>query len=174
MTHSCRIRYAGWIYLSCIVMLNLAQPQRQLLVRKLNAVSQFRSGAFDAAIDAFIELNVSPAKVVALFPTIVAGRLATPPEEWITLFGGPANTVVQSDTASVTTVEPVPMKEKEKEKEPKRSETVESSSSLGRMASPMGSIRETFKSGFDAVIPAALRQDDTASIKSKHKPQTKG
>jgi hypothetical protein len=38
----------------------------------------------------------------------------------------------------------------------------------------MGSIRETLKTGLDAIIPSALKDDDTASIKAKRKTQTKG
>jgi hypothetical protein len=54
-------------------------------------VSQFRLGKFDDAINSFIELDLNPAKVVALYPERIAGRLSVPPDDWIPLFGGPAN-----------------------------------------------------------------------------------
>lgn len=54
-------------------------------------MSQFRLGKFDDAINSFIELDLNPAKVVALYPERIAGRLSVPPDDWISLFGGPAN-----------------------------------------------------------------------------------
>ena len=56
----------------------------------MNAVAQFRDSKFDAAIDTFIELDFNPAKVVALYPDAVAGRLSVPQDGWIPLYGGPA------------------------------------------------------------------------------------
>ncbi|EDR08609.1 uncharacterized protein LACBIDRAFT_235177, partial [Laccaria bicolor S238N-H82] len=41
-------------------------------------------------IDTFIELDFNPAKVVALYPDAVAGRLSVPQDGWIPLYGGPA------------------------------------------------------------------------------------
>ena len=41
----------------------------------------------------------NPAKVVALYPESVAGRLAVPQEEWIPLFGGPRK-IIPSETSS--------------------------------------------------------------------------
>jgi hypothetical protein len=55
----------------------------------LNAVAQFRDSKFDAAIDTFMELDFNPAKVVALYPDAVAGRLYVPQNGWIPLYGGP-------------------------------------------------------------------------------------
>ncbi|KAF8637825.1 hypothetical protein AX16_010742 [Volvariella volvacea WC 439] len=59
-------------------------------IRALNAVSQFKAGQYDVAIDTFSELDLNPAKVVALYPESIAGRLSVPREMWIQLFGGPA------------------------------------------------------------------------------------
>ena len=50
---------------------------------------QFRAGKPDDAINEFIDLEVNPAKVVALYPEHVAGRLSVPQKEWLPLFGGP-------------------------------------------------------------------------------------
>ena len=41
----------------------------------------------EQAINIFLELDINPAKVVALYPVEVAGRLAQPREKWIELFG---------------------------------------------------------------------------------------
>ncbi|KAG1770992.1 vacuolar sorting protein 39 domain 1-domain-containing protein [Suillus occidentalis] len=67
------------------------KDQRRTHIRALHAVSQFRLGKFDDAINSFIELDLNPAKVVALYPERIAGRLSVPPDDWISLFGGPAN-----------------------------------------------------------------------------------
>lgn len=65
------------------------KEQRRRQIRILNAVSQYKSSNYDAAIDTFTELDLNPAKVVALYPESVAGRLAVPADRWIPLFGGP-------------------------------------------------------------------------------------
>ncbi|KAL1752471.1 hypothetical protein FB107DRAFT_219865 [Schizophyllum commune] len=65
------------------------KPQRRSLIKALNAVAQFKAGQYDDAILAFLSLDVNPAKVVALYPPEISGRLAVPKEEWIPLFGGP-------------------------------------------------------------------------------------
>lgn len=65
------------------------KEKRRVKIRALNAVSEFHAGKFDVAIDAFIELDITPAKVVALYPEVVAGRLAVPQSKWISLFDGP-------------------------------------------------------------------------------------
>jgi hypothetical protein len=54
----------------------------------LFAVSLFANGLFDDAINIFIDLNINPAKVVALYPDSVAGRLSIPREQWFELYGG--------------------------------------------------------------------------------------
>jgi hypothetical protein len=66
-----------------------AQEKRRKQIRLLNAVSQFRASKYDAAIDIFTELDSNPAKVVALYPESVSGRLGVPASKWVTLFGGP-------------------------------------------------------------------------------------
>ncbi|OJA09002.1 hypothetical protein AZE42_11511 [Rhizopogon vesiculosus] len=67
------------------------KDQRRTHVRALRAVSQLRLGKFDAAIDSFLELDLNPAKVLALYPECVFGRLSVPANDWIPLFGGPAS-----------------------------------------------------------------------------------
>lgn len=51
-------------------------------------MSVFSKGKYIEAIKTFIDLDVNPAKVVALYPESVAGRLSTPSAKWIQLFGG--------------------------------------------------------------------------------------
>ena len=48
----------------------------------------FAQGEYDAAINVFIDLDINPAKVVALYPQEIAGRLAVPESGWIELHGG--------------------------------------------------------------------------------------
>ncbi|KAF9468180.1 vacuolar sorting protein 39 domain 1-domain-containing protein [Collybia nuda] len=69
---------------------------RQMRIRALNAVSEFCHSEFDSAIDTFIELDLNPAKVVALYPDSVAGRLSVSHEKWIPLYGGPDSLTVES------------------------------------------------------------------------------
>ncbi|PFH51068.1 hypothetical protein AMATHDRAFT_143451 [Amanita thiersii Skay4041] len=65
------------------------KEQKRQEIRVLNAVAQFRASKYDTAIDIFTELDVNPAKVVALYPESVAGRLSVSAHRWIPLFGGP-------------------------------------------------------------------------------------
>jgi Vam6/Vps39-like protein vacuolar protein sorting-associated protein 39 len=64
-------------------------------LQTLSALSQFKAGNFDAAIDKFIELDVNPAKVLALYPSSVSGRLTVAREKWVGLFGGPETETTQ-------------------------------------------------------------------------------
>lgn len=69
--------------------LNYFRKDRRISsVRGLHAVSLFSEGKFDEAINIFLELDINPAKVVSLYPDSIAGRLAKPRDQWITLFGG--------------------------------------------------------------------------------------
>lgn len=40
------------------------------------------------AIKTFIDLDINPAKVIALYPETIAGRLSVPRHKWIELYGG--------------------------------------------------------------------------------------
>ncbi|KAH8100006.1 hypothetical protein BXZ70DRAFT_939950 [Cristinia sonorae] len=133
------------------------KEQRQRLVRALHAVSEFKAGHFKDAINLFIELNINPAKVVALYPESVAGRLSVPQDEWIPLFGGPRPHLETSSSHGskedvATTNEDPPA----------------STSTPPRPPSPHGSIRGMgmLKTGFDTLMSAARKDDDTASIRS--------
>lgn len=64
-------------------------------MRALDAVSQFKAAKYDDALSKFMDLEINPAKVVALYPDSIAGRLSVTREEWIPLFGGPKPNVVE-------------------------------------------------------------------------------
>ncbi|KAF7795997.1 hypothetical protein EIP86_007166 [Pleurotus ostreatoroseus] len=145
---------------------------RQRTVRGLHAVSQFRSAQFKPAIDTFLELNINPSKVVALYPGNVSGRLAEPEEEWIHLFGGPAPPKVeksesaQSIADDVASVEP-----KDSGGVGNQESTPISPSSSQRPPSPHGSVRGFIRTGLESIRPSLslTRDDDTASIRAKRK-----
>lgn len=135
------------------------QDQRRTHVRALRAVSQFRLGKFDDAMDSFLELDLNPAKVLALYPERISGRLSLPPDDWIPLFGGPANQSVtpkNDDTAPTQSQIDNIIREK----------------ALERPASA-ASVRTPVRRG-TAIVGAFLspskdKDDDTASISGKKK-----
>lgn len=68
------------------------QPSRRHTLRSLDALTKFASHRWDGALDTWIDLDVNPAKIVALYPAdTVSGRLHRDTDEWVELFGGPAN-----------------------------------------------------------------------------------
>ncbi|KAJ9116996.1 hypothetical protein QFC22_004654 [Naganishia vaughanmartiniae] len=59
-------------------------------LKTLSALSLFSTQSWEAAFNEFMALDVTPAKVVALFPADqISGRLHVPQEEWVEVFGGP-------------------------------------------------------------------------------------
>ncbi|KAJ9101777.1 hypothetical protein QFC21_003116 [Naganishia friedmannii] len=59
-------------------------------LKTLSALSLFSTQSWEAAFNDFMELDVTPAKVVALFPADqISGRLHVPQDEWVETFGGP-------------------------------------------------------------------------------------
>ncbi|KAG8213472.1 hypothetical protein J3R82DRAFT_12007 [Butyriboletus roseoflavus] len=144
-------------------------PKRTLILA-LNAVSQFRAGKYDDAINSFLDLDVNPAKVVALYPDKVAGRLAVKQGEWIALFGGP---VVQSKEPSGGGAEDA-ASTKSSEAGSKDSAAGSKDKlpvTLSRSPSPTGSVRGRTKTSFGALLPAAAssKEDDVASLSGKKK-----
>lgn len=147
----------------------------------MNAVSQFREGKFDDAIDTFIDLDFNPAKVVALYPESVSGRLSVPKDQWIHLYGGPSldtpSPSVEDDQRSVGSHGGSGKKEGEEEKADKSSleggaaGSVKSSVAdiLDSVAGP--SLKDRFqKSALGMLVPGqGHKDDDTASIASKRK-----
>ncbi|KAG0694684.1 vacuolar sorting protein 39 domain 1-domain-containing protein [Suillus ampliporus] len=135
------------------------KDQRRTHIRALHAVSQFRLGKFDDAINSFIELDLNPAKVVALYPERIAGRLSVPPDDWIPLFGGPANqslTPKNDDAMSTKSKDDNASKEKLLEQSP----------------SPATAVRTPVRRGtaFGALLSSSKdKDDDTASISGRKK-----
>jgi hypothetical protein len=144
--------------LAIVVLTDSLQDQRRTQIRALNAVAQFQAAKFDAAIDTFIELDFNPAKVVALYPESVAGRLSVPQEGWIPLYGGPSPAkedhassegLQDSDKAISTQEKPI--------------------TDLDNLASGTGSIGGLLRrTGLG--LPAANKEDDSASVKAARKP----
>lgn len=129
---------------------------RRTHIRALNAVSEFRASKFDSAIDTFLELDFNPAKVVALYPESVAGRLSVPPDGWIPLYGGPTPTT--ADDSSVSS--------------DKGSQERASSPGilLDALTAPAESIRTRLgRTGLGAFLPSAsaTKEPDTASLSGK-------
>lgn len=115
-------------------------------------MAEFRVGKFDDAINTFIDLDFNPAKVVALYPDNVAGRLSVSPDKWLKLYGGsPADP--EADASH----------ESSQNEESKREETHKNE----RSPSPTGSIRGRLRTGFSALLPGGAKEDDTASISSQ-------
>ncbi|KAG8694933.1 Vacuolar morphogenesis protein 6 [Ceratobasidium sp. 395] len=77
------------------------QPDPTKRVQGLRAVQLFKEGAFEKAMEMFLELDMNPAKVIALYPETLSGRLATPRERWIGLFGGDPPAKVEEPIAEV-------------------------------------------------------------------------
>lgn len=117
-------------------------------------MAEFRAGKFDNAIDTFIDLDFNPAKVVALYPDNVAGRLSVSPDKWLKLYGG-----VPSEPEAETSHDG----NDDQNKESKPSETHKSE----RSPSPTGSIRGRLRTGFSALLPGGAKEDDTASVISQ-------
>ena len=111
-------------------------------------MSQFRVGNFDDAINTFIELDFNPAKVVALYPDNVAGRLSVSQDKWISLYGGPAFDNKDEDVSSHAHGD--------------ESKNVDSTVKDGS-DSPTGSIKGKLRTGLNALLPpATAAEDDTA------------
>jgi Vam6/Vps39-like protein vacuolar protein sorting-associated protein 39 len=132
---------------------------RRTRIRALNAVSEFRASKFDSAIDTFLELDLNPAKVIALYPESVAGRLSVPQEGWIPLFGGPAPTT--SDDASVSS------------DKGSQEQTSSPAVVLDALIAPAESIRSRLGRtglGLGVFLPSsasATKEPDTASLSGK-------
>jgi len=130
----------------------------------LNTVSQFRASIFDAAIDTFIELDFNPAKVVALYPEAVSGRLFVPQERWIPRYGGPVP--VDDDHAASESSHDSRSKPAGHVHEWTATEIFDTLAS-GGSGSVGGRLRRT---GLGMFLPSGHQEDDTASISSKKKP----
>ncbi|KAI6042930.1 vacuolar sorting protein 39 domain 1-domain-containing protein [Pisolithus marmoratus] len=133
----------------------LDKDERRTRIRALNAVAQFRAGKYDDAINTFLELDLNPAKVVALYPERVAGRLSVPQDEWVPLFGGPANSSKPEDLTST--------KLSDVSKEGSKEKLIE------RAPSPTGSVRVRTKTVFGSLLPSTVKDDDVVSLSGRRR-----
>ena len=112
-------------------------------------------------MNTFIELNTNPAKVVALYPESVSGRLCVPQDDWIHLFGGPQKAPSRAETTSSS----------------KGHSTESEGLHPARPPSPQGSVAGVLRSGLESLIASARKDDDASSIRSgggKRLPPPKG
>lgn len=123
------------------------------------AVSLFKNGKYDEAIDIFIELDTNPSKVVSLYPESIAGRLSAPEEDWIGLFGGPKGEVLVSS-------EPKPSEGTTAE-EPQKAASGDQPTSTSTSAAPALGATATLRGYLPSLIRQSAKDDDTASITSR-------
>ncbi|KAF8183420.1 hypothetical protein BJ912DRAFT_906001 [Pholiota molesta] len=143
------------------------KDQRRIRIRALNAVSQFRASNFDDAIDTFIDLDFNPAKVVALYPEPVAGRLSVPQEAWIPLYGGPAPIVnSEDDRASTKSSQEHGKDNASTHGSQERSPAEIFDSMVTGTGSVGGRLR---RAGLGMFLPGGAKEDDTASITTRRK-----
>ncbi|KAF8333851.1 hypothetical protein F5887DRAFT_991627 [Amanita rubescens] len=145
------------------------KERRRKQIRLLNAVSQFRASKYDAAIDIFTELDSNPAKVVALYPESVSGRLGVPASKWVPLFGGP-------EKVSLPPVQEGDTSESESSDKGEQRMT-KSPGPQGEVAGEMPIVDSKSQPGLSAIpglsvsssAKARLQQSDAASIISLRK-----
>jgi hypothetical protein len=137
-----------------LLMLVSLKDKRTNLTKALDAVSQFRAGEFDRALDLFVKLNINPAKVISLYPESISGRLSVPRDQWIQMFGGPtpkaAREAISSSSSSSS--------EHGGDVEELAGQTVGSTGKVGKPKNPLEEIRAS-----------SLKDSDTASITSTGK-----
>ncbi|KZT51980.1 hypothetical protein CALCODRAFT_502826 [Calocera cornea HHB12733] len=73
------------------------QASAQRLAQTLRAVQLFSETKFNQATNLFLELETTPALVLALYPDEIAGRLTVPKKDWIRLFGGKGSLVPEEE-----------------------------------------------------------------------------
>ncbi|KAK7044093.1 Vacuolar morphogenesis protein 6 [Paramarasmius palmivorus] len=144
------------------------------------------------ALDEFIELNMNPAKVMALYPESIAGRLSVPSSNWITLYGGPVQKTPSTDDTASTGSSGDGDKDRDKDKSAEleantsqdsnksgheRSASLTASTSaasdlLESLGTGTGTLRGRLKNQLGAYLGGVVQKeakekdDDTASIRS--------
>lgn len=103
----------------------LPQHEYERRLKTLSALSLFSTQSWTAAFNGFMALDITPAKVVALFPADqISGRLHIPQAEWVEAFGGPIG----------GRLTPALLKDEEGESAPKeKQERMEKGGVLGHM-----------------------------------------
>ena len=118
--------------------------------RTLQAVSWFKEGRYEDALTALSDLDTNPARVMGLYPELIAGRLSVPEEQWIELFEGKRKSPLTGQSPVV--------QEAEQETKGNKSQDDESSEGLG--------IKHAFRA-LEGIIPG-LR---TATEADEESPQ---
>lgn len=151
-----------------LVITQSFQGRRRTQIRTLHAVSLFSEGNFDDAINTFIELDINPAKVVALYPDSIAGRLSTSREKWFELHSGrPPPEFVQIESGDVTLPQGA--------SNPALVESPEQAGGSPAQVTP-GNFRGKLKAGFDRFIPTGgvQKDDDAVSLSGKGRDKPPG
>jgi hypothetical protein len=131
------------------------KDKRTSLAKALDAVSQFRSGEFDRALESFVNLNINPAKVISLYPESISGRLSVPRDQWIPMFGGPTPKPMREDISSSSS------------SSSEHGGDVEEPILSGQtVASTVAKVTK-LRNALDAMRPSGPKDPDTASITSK-------
>jgi Vam6/Vps39-like protein vacuolar protein sorting-associated protein 39 len=126
------------------------------LIKALDAVSQFRAGEFDRALDLFVELNINPTNVISLYPETISGRLSVPREQWIQMFGGPEPKPAQEATSSSSS------------SSSEHGGDIEEPGPSGQALAPAGGgLVSKLKNPLDAIRPSGPKDPETVSIGSK-------
>jgi len=138
-------------------MLILASPKdrRTSLAKALDAVSQFRSGEYDRALDSFVKLNINPAKVISLYSESISGRLSVPRSQWIQMLGGPTPKTTREDASSPSS------------SSSEHGGGVEEPASSGQIVISTIAKVSKLKNPLDVVRPSGVKDAETASVISK-------
>ncbi|XAO26749.1 hypothetical protein I312_105589 [Cryptococcus bacillisporus CA1280] len=75
----------------------LTEPTSLGHLKILKAVQLFASGAYQPAMELFVQHNVNPALVLSLFPKCISGGLRVAREGWMELFGAPTGARLAPD-----------------------------------------------------------------------------
>lgn len=84
------------------------KDERRAHVQGLFALSLFADERFDEAIEMFMELDTNPAKVIALYPSNVAGELSRSKQEWFPIFGGKTPAKLRASSLDAGDASPTP------------------------------------------------------------------
>ncbi|KAF8311952.1 hypothetical protein DL93DRAFT_2060501 [Clavulina sp. PMI_390] len=153
------------------------KPRRYAFIRSLYAMDLFAKGSYDEAINIFLELNVNPAKVVALYPEVVSGRLFVPREDWIPLFGGPERNPANGETPGSVTVTTTGATQEGSRNEPEAEEGgLVAAESTVSMSGASGDDRASLASTRPQPAPASSKQAVETLLRylSDRRPQLSG
>lgn len=125
------------------------------------AVSLFKNGKYDEAIDIFIELDANPSKVVSLYPESIAGRLSTPEKDWIVLFGGPEEEVLVTSEPTLSEGAATVAEE------PQKAESGDQPTSISTLNAPVSGATASLRGYLPSLMRPAAKDDDTASVASR-------